>query len=117
MDAWFFLSAPCAVGQSTSSVKVLEREGCETTPELAEGLYTYAEDQAQLQHDLGSKFVAKWEVLHRDGVTEKESDWLATAVEDDELDGAETGSKEEEFYSADDNDADLSDRDPVDNEY
>jgi hypothetical protein len=88
-----------------------DAEGRETTPELAEGLRAYAEDQAQLQRDLGSKFAAKWEALRRDGVTEKELDRLATVMEDDELDGAETGSEEGEFYSADDNDADLSDRD------
>ena len=50
-------------------------------------------------------------------ITEKELDRLATVVEDDELDGAETGSEEEEFYSADDNDADLSDRNLAGDEY
>jgi hypothetical protein len=93
-----------------------DAEGRETTPELAEGLRAYAEDQAQLQRDLGSKYSAKWEALRRDGVTEKELDKLATVMEDDELDGAETESEEEEFYSADDNDVDLSDRDPADDE-
>jgi hypothetical protein len=87
-------------------------EGRAVTTELGEGLRVYAEDQAQLQVDIACKFEAKWEVLCQDGVTTKELDRLAMVVEgdNDKLDGAETGSEEEEFDSAEENDVTNDDR-------
>jgi hypothetical protein len=58
-----------------------EAEGCKVTPELAEGLCLYAEDQSQLQHDLASNFSAKWEALCREGITQEELDRLARVME------------------------------------
>ena len=85
-------------------------EGNKVTPELAEGLWAYAEDQAQLQCDLARKFDTKCEGLHQDGVTKEELRRLAMVMQkEDELDGVETGSKEEDYYSAEDNDPDMSD--------
>jgi hypothetical protein len=98
-----------------------DAEGRKVSPELAEGLRSYSEDQAQLQRDLASNFSAKWEALRREGITQEELDRLARVMEasdqfvqeDDELDGAETGSEEEGFNSADEDDADMTDDDAV----
>jgi hypothetical protein len=98
-----------------------DAEGREVSPELAEGLRSYAEDQAQLQHNLASKFSAKWEALRLEGITREELDRLAGVMEasdqfvqeDDELDGVETGSEEDGFNSADENDTDMTDDDAV----
>jgi hypothetical protein len=88
-------------------------EGREVTPQLAEGLRAYANSQAQLQRDIALKFQAKWEVLRRDGVTTEELDRLATVAQegDDQLDGNETGSEEEDYYSDEGNDVGLIDDD------
>jgi hypothetical protein len=93
-------------------------EGRELTPQLAEGLRAYANSQAQLQRDIALKFQTKWEVLRRDGVTTGELDRLATAVqeEDDQLDGDQTGSEEEDYYSDEENDVGLIDDDFGDGE-
>lgn len=88
-------------------------EGRQVTPELAEGLLSFAEDQAQLQRDLASKFEAKWEYLRRDGITADDLEEPVRAVREqvDEVDGDETGSEEDNACSDDENinEADLSD--------
>jgi hypothetical protein len=93
-------------------------ENREVGPELAEGLRAYAEDQAQLQRSLACKFETKWEVIRQDGITTEQLEGLATVVqEDDELDGAGTGSEEEEDNSDEENNADMSDDDTAGNDY
>jgi hypothetical protein len=60
-------------------------EGREVTPQLVEGLYTYANNQAQLQHNITFKFEVKWEALRQDGVSTEELDHLvATVVQNDD---------------------------------
>jgi hypothetical protein len=81
-------------------------------------LHTYAKDQAQLQRSLAHKFKTKWEVICQDGTTVEQLEGLATVMqEDDELDGAGTGSEEEEDNSDEENNADMSDDDTAGNDY
>jgi hypothetical protein len=66
---------------------------------------------------LASKFSVKWELLHQEGITHQELDWLARvleasdqlAQEDNELVGTKTGSKEKGFNSTDKDKASMTD--------
>jgi hypothetical protein len=72
-------------------------QGRQATPELTEGLLSYAQGQAKLQQDMASRFATIWAPL-RVEITVEELillDSVDNEEDGDEMDGAETGSEEE----------------------
>jgi hypothetical protein len=72
-------------------------QGRQVSPEIAEGLLSYAQGQAQLQQDIASRFATMWAPLRAE-ITVEQLTRLETSdnrEDEDGMDGAETGSEEE----------------------